>query len=187
MMIMMRDHLRPQTLLAGEEIGETLQNDIERTGRFAGADHADIQRVEQFGVSGHGIGKAGTLADLGLNISERGFEHFLFGLIGERRQTFDERNRGFLQCAKLAGEILDILFGNAGSDLKIERFFIAIGFRAGFFFCLAQIDARLEQRIAKRCLGCGFLNAFDLFSVACEGLVFIKRHGLSEEKKDVPP
>lgn len=50
--------------LGFEESGEAFEDDVEASGGFACADHADVEGVEEFGVLGHGGGEGGAFADL---------------------------------------------------------------------------------------------------------------------------
>ena len=148
--------------MALEEGGESFEDDIEATRRFAGADHADVEGIEEFWVVAHGIGEARTFADFRLDIGEGCFERFVFGLIGKGAEAFDEWDCGFLQGAELARKVFDILFRDARSDFDSDGAFLRLGgFDARFFVDFAEVDAALAQDFAQSRLIGRIFRAFD--------------------------
>ena len=86
------------------EVGQALQNELQRTARLAGLDHVHVQPVEALGALGHAFGERGAGFDFVAGVFERVLEPARLGLAGENPQAAQNRQAGVLQNRKLPRE-----------------------------------------------------------------------------------
>lgn len=78
------------------EVGQALQNGFQRTARFAGFDHVDVQPIEGFGRLGHGFGKRRAAFNLFAHIEQRILKSTRFALFAQDSQAAKNGRPAFL-------------------------------------------------------------------------------------------
>ena len=86
------------------EVGQTLQNDFQRTARFARLDHVDVKAAEHFGMPGQGLRKGGTAFDIVADVHQGVLQPTGLHLHFEDFQAAKNRQPGVLKDGQLAGE-----------------------------------------------------------------------------------
>ena len=86
-----RTDLGSQGLLAFIEIGQTVQDEIDRSRRLPGPDHVDVEGGKDLREMGHALGQAVPLVDLVLDLGKRRLEHRMPDLGNQRRERGDQR------------------------------------------------------------------------------------------------
>ena len=95
------------------EVGQALEDRLERTAGLAGLDHVAVEPVERLGVLGERLGEGRAALDVLDDVAQRVLEHARLALALEDLEAPQDRQAGVLERRELAGERAELL----GRDL----------------------------------------------------------------------
>ena len=97
------DDLAAQPDLRLEEVGEADEDRVEVAGGLAGADHGDVDALEDLAVLAERVAERRAFVDLRPDVGEIGFSFGLLDLVDERAQRLGERHAGLEQRRRAGG------------------------------------------------------------------------------------
>ena len=161
------------------ELGETFEDDFQRTAGLAGLDHVDVEAVEGLGRLGHRLGERGPALDLVADVDQAVFQGPAGGLLLENLQASQDRQAGVLENRELAGEGGQHLRPDAaeGKGLSLSAAFLQ---GAGLSALLDgelrdEVPHLLDRRLRFLLIG-GLDDVLDLLAGLVHGLKVITWH-----------
>jgi hypothetical protein len=128
-----RADARAQGVLVFAELGQPVEDHVERARGLAGAHHVDVDAGEEFGMLGQGRGERVALVDRVLDLGEDGAEGAVAGLFDQAGERRHERDAGAEQGGQLAGGHVHLLrFAGGDFTRSFLEFYRVMALAANF-------------------------------------------------------
>ena len=171
-----------------QEVGQALEDDLQRAAGLAGLDHVHVQAVEGLGLPGHRLGERVARLDVFADVDERVLERAGLGLVLQDAQAAEDRQAGVLENGKLAREGREDLGADAADGEGLFLLPLAAGALLGLGFLDAELGDEIAHRPDRR-LRFFFVGRLDdvlqLVALGIHRLVLVGRHcrSLAENRR----